>query len=152
MDAFIGISIIAFLTFFFLKWILKKLKVGSKNSRNSMAIFSALIASPFIYFGIIFLWMFSASYYPSEEFYKKEWDTHVEERYKMSKHIIESQMLIGKTKAEITVLLGKEFYTYNENHIAYTLGFVPGLFNIDPDVLDVIFKNGKVIEVAQHES
>jgi len=49
-------------------------------------------------------------------------------------------------------LLENDFYTYNENHIAYELGFVPGLFNIDPDVLDIYFENGKVVRVGQHRT
>ena len=56
------------------------------------------------------------------------------------------------TKKEISELLGQDFYSYNENHIAFELGFVPGLFNIDPDVLDIYFENGKVIKVKQHET
>ena len=34
----------------------------------------------------------------------------------------------------------------------YDLGFKPGLFNIDPDVLEVEFKFGKVVRVGQHET
>ena len=68
----------------------------------------------------------------------------------MSEDIIESKLLIGKTKQEIVELLGDDYYSYNENHIAYDLGFVPGLLNIDPDVLDIYFENGKVIKVDQH--
>ena len=70
----------------------------------------------------------------------------------MSNDIIKSEILIGKTKEEVIELLGDDFYTYNENHIAYDLGFVPGLFNIDPDVLDIYFEKGKVIKVDQHET
>ncbi|MGI9527242.1 MAG: hypothetical protein ACR2MS_09050 [Weeksellaceae bacterium] len=70
----------------------------------------------------------------------------------MSEDIIESKILIGKTKEEITELLGQDFYSYGENHIAYELGFVPGLFNIDPDVLDIYFENGKATKVEQHQT
>lgn len=34
----------------------------------------------------------------------------------------------------------------------YAFGFVPGMFNIGPDVLDIYFENGKVIKVEQHET
>lgn len=108
--------------------------------------------SPIIYIGLIFLWIFSISYYPPNDFDAQEWKTNVEERYKMSEDIIESEMLIGKTKREITELLGQDFYSYRENHIAYELGFVPGLFNIDPDVLDIYFEDGIVTKVEQHET
>lgn len=146
------ILILAIPTYFLSKWILKKLNFGNNKSRKFIAIIPTLILSPVIYIGIILLWMFSVSYYPSNEFNKKEWQTNVEERYKMSENINESEMLIGKTKEEVIELLGKEFYSYNENHIAYELGFVPGFFNIDPDVLDIYFENGKVIRVGQHKT
>ena len=95
---------------------------------------------------------FTISYYPSNNFDKTKWDTNKAERYKMSEDIIESEILIGKTKTEIIQLLGNDFYSYNKNHIAYELGFVPGLFNIDIDVLDIYFENEKVIKVSQHSS
>jgi len=98
------------------------------------------------------LWLFSASYYLSHDFDKQEWVTNVKERYKMSENIIETKILIGKTKEEITKLLGQDFYSYNENPIAYELGFVPGLSNIDPDVLDIYFENGKVTKVEQNQT
>jgi hypothetical protein len=44
------------------------------------------------------------------------------------------------------------FFKYDDDHWAYDVGFVPGLFNIDPDVLDIYFKDGKVERVGQHET
>jgi hypothetical protein len=70
----------------------------------------------------------------------------------MSNDIIKSNLLIGKTKKDVIELLGDDFYSYDENHIAYDLGFVPGLLNIDPDVRDIYFENGRVIKVGQHET
>ncbi len=70
----------------------------------------------------------------------------------MSEDIIESELLVGLTLNEVTELLGGEFSRYSENHIAYYLGFVPGMFNIDPDVLDIYFENGRVVRVDQHET
>lgn len=146
------ILILAIPTYFLCKWILKKLNLGNEKNRKFVALIPTIFFSPIIYIGIIYLWIFSASYYPSSDFDKQKWETNVEERYRMSEDIIESKILIGKTKEEITKLLGQDFYSYNENHIAYELGFVPGLFNIDPDVLDIYFENGKVTKVEQHET
>ena len=70
----------------------------------------------------------------------------------MSEDIIDSEMLIGKTKEEVINLLGKGYSLYDDNWIAYYLGFVPGWIGIDPDVLDIYFKHGKVVRVGQHES
>ena len=146
------ILILAIPTYFICKWVLTKLKVGNDRNRKFFAIIPTVILSPIIYFGLIMIWFFSASYYPTSDFDQNKWNSNVEERYKMSENIIESEMLIGMTKEEIAELLGQDFYSYNENHIAFELGFVPGLFNIDPDVLDIYFENGKVIKVKQHET
>ena len=146
------ILILSIPVYFSTKLILKKLKFGDKRNRKYLAIIPALILSPLLYFGLILIWVFSISYYPKSDFNQKKWKENTEERYKMSNDIIKSKILIGKTYSETIELLGSDFYVYSENHIAYYLGFVPGLFNIDPDVLDIFFKNGKVIKVEQHES
>lgn len=92
------------------------------------------------------------TYYPNIDFDKQKWEENQEKRYKMSKNIIKSEMLIGKTKEEVIELLGEDYHTYDDDHIAYDLGFVPELFNIDPDVLDIYFGNGIVIKVEQHRT
>lgn len=70
----------------------------------------------------------------------------------MSHNIIDSKMLIGKTKSEVWDILGKEENTESSDIRSYYLWFEPGFMNIDPDVLDIEFENGRVIEVRQHES
>ena len=144
------ILILAIPIYFFSKWIFKKLKVGDAKNRKYLALIPAIFLSPLLYVIVIIMWVFTISYYPKTTFNKQRWDENKEERYKMSKDIIKSELLIGKTKEEIINLLGDDFYIYSENHIAYDLGFVPELFNIDPDVLDIYFENEKVIEVNQH--
>lgn len=146
------ILIIAIPVYFLSIWFLKKFKLGNEKNRKLLAIFPAIILSPILFGGIILLWIFSISYYPKTDFNKQEWASNKEERYKMSNDIMESNLLIGKTKDEVIILMGNDFYKYDDNHIAYGLGFVPGLFKIDPDVLDIYFKNGKVFKVGQHES
>ncbi|OPZ31257.1 MAG: hypothetical protein BWZ00_00612 [Bacteroidetes bacterium ADurb.BinA174] len=146
------ILILAIPVYFLSKWFFKKLKLGNEKNRKYLAIIPTIILSPLLYVGIIMIWIFSVSYYPKTDFNKQEWNENKEERYKMSNDIIKSDILIGKTKEEVIELLGEDYYSYDESHIAYDLGFVPGLFNIDPDVLDIYFENGKVIKVGQHET
>ena len=146
------IILIALPIYFLIKLFFKKFKIGSENNRWLISFISTLIISPIIYFLAILIWVFSVSYYPNNDFDKEEWISNKEERFKMSEDLIESEKLIGKTKQEIVQLLGEDYYSYNENHIAYDLGFLPGFFNIDPDVLDIYFENGKVIKVDQHKT
>ncbi|MDD2799081.1 MAG: hypothetical protein PHV20_10845 [Bacteroidales bacterium] len=146
------ILILAIPVYFLSKWILKKFKLGNDKNRRFLAIIPTIILSPILYVGIVMIWIFSILYYPKTDFNKQKWDLNKDERYKMSHDIIEHELLIGKTKDEVINLLGSDFYRYDDNHVAYDLGFVPGLFNIDPDVLDIYFENGKVIKVEQHET
>ena len=148
------ILILAIPIYFFSKWFLKSFNLGNNKNRKYLAIIPVIFLSPLLYVvSIVMIGLFSILYYPkTTSFDKQKWDENKEERYKMSKNIIRSEMLIGKTKDEVIELLGDDFSTYDENHIAYELGFVPELFNIDPDVLDIYFENGKVVRVSQHNT
>lgn len=76
----------------------------------------------------------------------------MEKRYEMSKNLIESQMLIGKTKAEIKQLLGASNDPDENNNWNYYLGMKPGIISIDPDILEIEFKDGKAVKVWQRGS
>ena len=101
---------------------------------------------------IIFTWVFYASYYPTKNFDQDDWMKDPLTRYEMTHDLIESELLIGKSKEEVISILGAYTFTYKEEHWAYEVGYVPGLFNIDPSVLDVYFENGIVVKVGQHET
>ena len=146
------ILILAIPVYFLTKWIFKKLKLGNEKNRKYLAIIPTIILSPILYIGIILIWIFSVSYYPKTDFNKQEWNENKEERYKMANDIIKNEILIGKTRVEVIELLGDDYYSHDESHIVYNLGFLPGLFNIDPDVLDIYFEKGKVIKVEQHKT
>ena len=139
------VLIIAVLVYFLSKWILKLLNLGRKENRKFIAIVPSIILSPLIYIGIIMIWIFCITYHPTEKFSKERWNTNIEERYTMSKDIIESKILIGKTKNEVIDFLGNDFYEYNEDHISYNLGFATT--SIGLSVLDIFFENGRVTKV-----
>ena len=145
------ILILAIPTYFICKWIMKRFKIGNDNNRKFIAVIPTIILSPIIYFGLVMIWIFFVSYYPTSSFDQSEWKSNIEERYKMSEDIIESEMLIGKNRDEVINILGNNYSTNNENRLSYELGFVPGLFNIDPDYLDIKFENEIVISVNQYE-
>ncbi len=61
-------------------------------------------------------------------------------------------MLIGKTKAEGKQIPGDVEILENSDLLNYYLGYRPQLFGINPDVLDIEFKDGKVSKVTQHQT
>jgi hypothetical protein len=129
--------------------ILRKKNIGNKTTRKFIAFIPTVIATPILYVMVISLWLLSSLYYPKETFDHTKWHENVEERYKMSNYIIKNNILMGKTKDEITALLGDDFYVRGKDIIGYYLGFVPGIANIDPDVLVIYFENGIVVKVEQ---
>jgi hypothetical protein len=147
----ITIIILAIPTYFICKWIIKRLKIGNDTNRKFIALIPAIILSPIIYFGLVMIWIFSVSYYPTSDFDQNEWKSNIEERYKMSEDILESEMLIGKNRDEVINILGNNYSTNNENRLSYELGFVLGLFNINPDYLYIKFENEIVVSVNQYE-
>ena len=135
---------------FFLWYRLFKKYIINTKRRKLLTFFATLLTIPFIYIGSIFIWLFTISYYPDYSFNKKKWSTNQETRYELSKDIIGSRMLIGKTKLAVLKILGDENNKIEENHWIYYLGTRPELFNIDPDMLKIEFIDGKVIKVSQH--
>ena len=145
---FIGI---VFLAYAVAKFVVTKLKLeGSK--KDLWTIITTIISIPILYVVTVLVIVFALSYYPSKTFNRKAWVENKNERYTMSANIIESKLLIGKTKYEVNVLLEKALEDFSDNEWTYDLGHVPGLFNMDIDVLSVRFKDNKVIAVKQLNS
>ncbi|MCL2720954.1 MAG: hypothetical protein FWD47_06395 [Treponema sp.] len=138
--------------YFIFLFIFKKSNIGNNKNRKYITLIPTVIITPIIYFIIILLWISIISYYPKEEFTIYKWHENIHERYRMSKHLIKNDTLIGKTKDEVTEILGYDFYETGNNSIGYYLGHVPGLINIDPDILVIYFENGIVIKVEQKKT
>lgn len=156
---FFGVSIEVYLilivlgipTFFIWRFLFKKF-IKAERTRKIATWTATLITIPLIYAAIVMLWILSMSYYPTHDFDKEKWFSDKETRYELSEDIIESEMLIGRTKSEVRQILGNENNSDQSDHWSYYLGFRPGLFSIDPDVLNIEFRDGKVIRVQQHET
>jgi energy-converting hydrogenase Eha subunit A len=144
--------VIALPTFFMLRLILKKIIITDRLLRNALTWTGTIILTPLIYVGLIAVFIAYVSYYPTRNFNEETWRSDNGKRYEMTEDLIKSEILIGKTKDEVKKILGDNFYKYDENHWAYDIGFVPGLSNIDPEVLDVYFKDGIVKRIGQHET
>lgn len=151
IEVYFIIILLGIPTFFFWRWLLKKL-IKNDKTRKAILWSATIVTALLLYIGLIMLWFLSISYHPSYDFDTERWFSDQEKRYEMSHNIIDSKMLIGKTKSEVWEILGKGENTENSDIRSYYLWFEPGFMNIDPDVLDIEFENGKVIEVRQYES
>lgn len=91
-----------------------------------------------------------STYRFDRKFDEVSWKSDHELRYEMTADIVESGMLLGKTKDEIKALLGNDSYNFADDHWRFYTGFGPFFWNKEPGSLDVIFSNGKVDRVEQH--
>jgi len=144
--------IIGVILFALLRWAFKKIIRHNNSLRVFLTWFSTIILTPLVYVSLITSFILFISYYPKKKFDESVWRLNKENRYEMTDDLIDRKLLIGKTKEEVKRILGQDYFKYSVDHWAYDVSFVPSLGGIDPDVLDVFFKNGKVEKVNQHET
>ena len=104
IDVYFILIVISIPTYYIFRWLLKKC-IQVDKTRKIATWTATLIATPILYFGLILLWLISMSYHPTYDFDKQKWFANKESRYEISEDIIESKMLIGKTKLNLKSLL-----------------------------------------------
>lgn len=109
-----------------------------RNDKIGLFFFVAFIMSSSL------IWLFE------ERFSKEQWRGQPTQRYKMVDDIIESQLLISKTKDEVIVLLGKpnSSSSIEKDIFLYRLGKPPSFFEAKREQLLIIFVNQRVNEVT----
>lgn len=86
-----------------------------------------------------------------KQFDQTQWIESPLTRYKISKDLLESNILFGKTKEEVSSLLGKAMPStlQGKDHLVFSLGIPPSFFETKEEKLVVIFEEGKVTNVIQ---
>jgi len=109
-----------------------------RNDKIGLFFFVAFILSTSL------IWLFE------KRFDEAQWKSNRTQRYKMVDNLIESQILIGKTKDEVILLLGQPNYSANtqKDVLAYRLGDQPSFFESRREYLLIIFINQKVDEAT----
>lgn len=146
----IVLLVIGIPTFVFWHWLFKR-NIKDDKTRKLITWVVELLTTPVLYFGIISLFLLYLNYQPSHTFTKERWSIDKQKRYELFGDIIKSKMLIGKTKSEVINLLGMDQNNIDKNRWTYYLGITSGL-GIDPDILEIEFKEGKVIRVRQRKT
>ncbi|MDQ7950094.1 MAG: hypothetical protein REI78_00095 [Pedobacter sp.] len=145
-EVYVILFMIGICSYFLWSRLLKKISNPIKRKCTIWAL--TLIGTPLVYILIVGSFFMFLTYYPDRDFDRIRWKAYPEQRYELSKDLMNSKLLIGKSKAQVNALLGDSAQQHQEVWI-YDLGFVPGIANIDPDILIVTFKNGRVVSVAQ---
>ncbi|MCO5945661.1 hypothetical protein [Mucilaginibacter flavidus] len=150
IEVYFILAILGLPVFFIWRRIFKNRDMQSRTKRIITWI-ATIVSTPILYVGIMLLIFMAMEYYPKHDFDRSAWVNDKDERYEYSDDIIDSKMLIGKSKAEVRKILGDDGNVNDSNDWYYSLGFRPELFNIDPDSMEITFKNNKVISVQQHK-
>ncbi len=104
--------------------------------------------------GLFFLAVFVISYgllwLFEKRFDKTQWESDPMHRYQMVDDLIESQLLMRKSKPEVIAILGEPTSSSNEEKdiFVYNIGDPPSFFNSRKEHLLIIFVNQKVDEVT----
>ncbi len=111
----------------------------------------AIIATPTIYAGAIFLWFLSTSSYEAKVFDQEAWAANQETRYEYVDDLIAGKKLIGLTSSELKSMLGKVDHE-DDSTLTFYIGYSPKKFmNMAPDWLVAYLKDGVVREVFVEE-
>ena len=145
----IGVLLLLSIPLYFVLFRILRSYVSKVRVRRLYSIFFAAFLSPVIYFAVIFLWLSVLNYYPRENFDSERWKSQTELRYEMTQDIMNSNLLIGKSKAEVEALLGRAGNLKESDLWKYNVGYVPSMVSLDADFLFVRFEDGKVHEVYQ---
>ncbi|UNL86825.1 hypothetical protein [Priestia koreensis] len=84
-----------------------------------------------------------------DKFDQDRWNNHPEERVDMVDNLLEEVTLKGKTKSEITTLLGKQdpkAYFKKPTNLVYYLGDERGIFSIDSEWLIISFSDKGIVD------
>ena len=123
------------------------------DSKKWLNIILAILITPILYF---YLWYPISTiflpYHHHKQFNSSEWSEKPGLRYEMIDNMIETDFLTGKSKEDVSKLLGKvQWLSWNDtnkdfdpNVWNYGLGLIPGAFEDIKEDVEITFKNNKV--------
>ncbi|MBQ7824465.1 MAG: hypothetical protein IJ338_09925 [Bacteroidaceae bacterium] len=143
---FLIMLVLAVILFFLFRRALRRFK-----RRDIWSAVCAVIVSPAIYTLIILAVLFYINSASDRVFDRDWWLNNSNKRYEMAGDIINSGMLLGKTKQEVISLLGSDYVDSGNNDVSsigYDLGFSSEAMNLPDKMLNIEFDGDKVINVS----
>lgn len=151
IEVYIINLVIGIVTFFILRWTLKKF-VNTDKLRIGLTWVGTIILTPIIYVGLFTVFFTMLFYEPKKDFERDKWFADKEGRYEMRDYIVESRILNGKNKKEIIDMIGlPDFGTDTTNVWNYDLGTSGAGFGWQFNTLLVTFDNDRVVKVEKQE-
>ena len=137
-------GLLTWIVYSFSKWAFNKIKPGKEKTMRYIAVIPTLVLTPVI-LGATFIG--GVIYLESEPYSTSPTTTSISHKI----YMIEDNLLIGKSKAEVIELLGSDFRRYDENTIVYDMDELPYFFINDPHILKVNFWSGKAVKVESNK-
>ncbi len=122
--------------------------------------FGKLALTPLAYFYMLYPMInIFTNYHHQKRFSAENWQEKPALRYELSDDLIDSKILIGKSKNNIDSQLGAaEWLSFNDslkshdsNKWNYGLGIEPGAFNEHKECMALIFKNDTLSSISQYQ-
>lgn len=152
---FFVMLLVAIPLFFFFRWLFGahwRHHFESEVTRMVGTWIATIVSIPIVCIAVAILFVKASEYYPDRRFTKEAWMGNADKRYELTKKLISSKMLIGKTREEVVQILGQNTADSDTSTMYYSIGFIP-LFmdthNLSPALLYVKFQNNRVIAVSQ---
>ena len=149
--------VIIILLYLIINWIVSKF-IKKGISKTIITAVSSIILTPIVYslsVAIFFSFIFY-EYHPESKFNSIEWIENKNDRHHMEKDLIESKLLIGKTKNEVIEILGIPYNNYKPGidtlqNWNYSMGSEGHGMGWKFHNLDLYFKNEKIDSVKNTE-
>ena len=149
--------VIIILLYLIINWLVGKF-IKKGISKKIVTIVSSVLLTPIVYslFATIFLSVLFYEYHPELKFNSIEWNENKNDRHHMRKDLIESKLLIGKTKNEVIAILGKPENNFKIEmdtlkNWNYSMGSEGHGMGWKFHNLDLYFKNGKIDSIKKTE-
>lgn len=144
--------VIGVVTFFILRWTLKRFIKSDIVLRITLTWFGTVVLTPIIYIGLIAI-VFSLMFYePTRDFDKEKWFDDKAKRYEMRDDLVKTGLLQNKSKQEILEILGPpDLMADTVNIWDYDLGTSGAGFGWQFNNLILTFDNGRVTKVEKKE-
>lgn len=151
IEVYFILLIIAIPTFLFWRWIFRKY-IKTDKTRKIVTWAVTLITTPFIYIGLILLFVVWMTYTPSKDFDQTKWQTDKEKRFQMANDIIKTNMLIGKDTNQVKQILGVPTRDRSTTGVwTYDIGYGGGGLGFLFHHLHLKLENNKVVSVEHIE-
>ncbi len=137
-------------TFLFLNWVFKKY-IKNQKHRKLSTIIGTIILTPILFYGIIYIFLSYIFYEPQYKFDKEKWFSERNKRFEMRNDIINSEILIEKSKNQVLNLIGEPTKGDTSDVWSYRLGMGGGGVLFQFNELVVTFKNDTVRTVEKLE-